>query len=319
MSHKRPAIRRAERDFKKAAAAIFAAMLLLGWIIQGMCGLEQTLLSRDFYVRQMEELSLYSGMRETLLQRFAEGGGALLSGSPIISAAAAEAISETWVRGQADYFIQELLLFVKGQRQRLYLAARLDEQERIFREALLQGLMEQAPQQLARLELSEAALREFVQQIEFPDQVILLNLDKDSLPESSRQALELLRFSRGLLSFVPFLLLFLLAALSFLWSGAAGSLKWAGAAALGSALTFRLLLAVAGGSFLLPAAEKVGRAEPVASLFSDGPAVVSRVAEAALGGMGRISLIYGSCGLVALGAGMAAAALEARRRPRPGS
>ncbi len=319
MSHKGRTFRRAERDLKRAAAAVFAAMLLLGWIIQGICGLEQTLLSRDFYVRQMEELSLYSEMRKTLLQQFEEGRGDLLRDSPIISEAAAEAISESWVRGQVDYFIRELLLFIKGQRQHLHLAARLDEQERIFREALLRGFLERAPQQLARLELPEAALREFVQQIEFPDQVVLLNLDRDGLPESSRQALELLRFSRGLLSFAPFLLLFLLAALGLLWSGPAGGLKLIGRAALGSALSFRVFLAAAGGRYLLPAAAKAGRTGLFASLFGDGPAVVSRVAEAALSGMGRVSLFYGAFGLVVLGAGIAAAALEARRRLRKGS
>ena len=218
---------------------------------------------------------------------------------------------------QVDYFIRELLLFIKGSGTLYHLAARLDRAGRIFR-ALFAG----EPSWSGRRSnwpgfgLPEAACGNFVQQIEFPDRVVLLNLDRDGLPESSRQALELLRFSRGLLSFVPFLLLFLLAALSFLWRGPAGGLKLTGAAALGSAFTFRLFLAAAGGRYLLPAAAKVGRTELLDSLFSDGPAVVSRVAEAALSGMGRVSLVYGACGLAALGAGMAAAALGARRRPR---
>lgn len=300
------------RASRIAVISILIALIVLGWVIQGTVGLERTLLNREHYRGVMEELNLYPTLQAYLLQRLAEGREDLLTEDSLFSDAVNAAVSEAWVRQQTEALIAETILFVKGQRQRLLLVVDLADRERVFREALLKGLLAQAPPQLDQLELPKAVLKEFVDLLDFPDQVTLVNLSKDELPDPSRRALNLLRLSRGLLQFLPYLLSALLALLALLWAGIPGGLTRAGGAFLGSALSYLLLLTALKPAFTALLARKFGGSEALEALFADWPAGLSSIVAVTVRELSAVSYAFGAIGFVFLAAGLAAHAAARR-------
>ncbi len=300
------------RGSRSFIISILIALVVLGWVIQGTVGLERTLFNKSFYTELMEDLSLYPQLQAYFMLQLSEGREEFFSDDSVIGKAVAEAVSEAWVRQQADLFISETLLFVKGQRQRLLLVVDLHERERVFRETLLNELLAQAPPQLAQLELPEAALREFVELLDFPDQVTLVNQTKEELPDHARRALNLLQLSRGLLRVLPYLLTLLLALLCVLWVGLPGGLIRSGGALLCSAVSYLLILTAARPLFTALLTARFDGSEALQALFIDGAAVLSSAAGASVRELSAVSYIYGGIGLALLAAGLAADAVRRR-------
>lgn len=298
-----------KRGYKSAIISMVIALVILGWVIQAMIGLERTLLDEDHYRGLIEDLNLYPALQGFLLKQLAEGREDLLSEDSLFNDAVQAAVSEAWVQQQTEAFIHETLLFAKGQRQRLLLVADLHDRERVFQEALLKGLLEQVPPQLEQLELPKAALNEFVNQLDFPDQVTVVNMSKDELPESAVRALNLLKLSRGLLLFLPFLLTALLILLLILWSGVAGGLMRAGGALIGSALSSLLLMTALRPSLAALLARKTEGVEALQALFADWPAASVAVT---VGELRTVSYLFGLFGIFLLAAGLAAYAAARR-------
>ena len=302
-----------QRGYKTAVISILITLLLLGWVIQGTIGLERTLLNREHYQDLIEDLNLYPALQTYLLKQLAEGREVLLSEDSLFTDAVRAAVSEDWVRQQTEAFITETLIFVKGQQQRLLLVADLHDRERVFREALLKGLLAEAPPQLDQLELPKAALKVFVDQLDFPDQITLVNLSKEELPDPSRRALNLLQLARGLLQFLPYLFSALLILLCICWVGTSGGLIRAGGALIGSALSYLALITALRPVFSKHLTQMFDESDMLQALFADKPAVIDSAVAATVAELSVISYVYGTIGFVLLAAGLTLYG-EARRK-----
>lgn len=289
-------------EFSALSGVIFAAFIILGWLIQGSIGLERTLLNERFYLELIEKFNIHNQVITYLENRFGEERDEILVDDSLFYQALNEAVNEDWIKRQAELLITETLLFAKGKRQRLLLAVDLHDREELFRAALLEGLLENAPTRLPQLKLTEELLREFTRQIDFPDRIVLVNLTFDELPAVYQRALHTLRLSRAVLNPLIVLLVITLTILGLVMIKAAGTIKITGAALICSALSFQLFMSAARLYMVEPLAQKISNMHLAAVLPGDASTLFKSALRVAAPELNQVSLgcLAAGLGLLAL-------------------
>jgi hypothetical protein len=297
----RPKYRKYEKFVLTAA---FVLMLLFSCLFQAGIALERTLLNPHFYFRILDDLEIHARLRGILLSGALKAEDDLLVPGSMIEHALGEAISEQWLREQGDMIAGEIISFLKEGPDQLSITVELASRKAVFQQALVGSL---SRTQLEKLGLTDSFAAEFLESLELPDRLTLLEIASvDELAAGDARALRLIGQGRTYLLVLPAIAIFLLAGLCFLWAGAAGGFKWAGGAVLGGGLAYYVLLQAAGKLLTVTPPESLAGYGALGSFLAENteffPALVLRL----LADQVAVALTYAGAGVVLIAAGLAA-------------
>ncbi len=219
--------------------AIFALVLLFGFVAQAVIVLESTLLDTEYY-RDVLEGADITGMREHLLQEAARDlNDHLLWDRSVVYRALLQALEEKWVIENAHYLMGELLFAFKGGMGDLHLELNPEAQEEIFKRELKREIQEYSPETLRRLDATDEDLEIFISEITlFPRKLTLVSMNAAGENDQINRALGRINAARLFLLMAPYISLLVLAGLATWLIGFIKMLKWLGFSIMASGACF---------------------------------------------------------------------------------
>ncbi|MEW5785701.1 MAG: hypothetical protein AB1767_11630 [Bacillota bacterium] len=297
------------------AVLLVAALIVTGWVALAGLSLQQTLLNTAFYRAVAQESALPVYLRERLLGALmqpGEGDEPLLAADmSVIGAALEKTISAAWLETEFDAAIEAAVAFIGGRQANLLLAVDLLERKAVFKTALQEELHRVAPPALARLELTEAQVEQFIDQLGLPDRLVLVDTAAADLDGTVAGALRSLRATLLYLRFVPWVFWAVLALLCLAGFGPAGGCKLLGGALIAAGLTFPAPLFAARGPALKLLSNLFGFGEALSR--AGAPDLFGTAYDCARETALRISLIYAGIGPALLLAALLVQAIKRRR------
>lgn len=300
---------RKEKKIKKTILVMAAILLgVTGWILMLNMSLSRTLLNPGFYMNLFDETEFYPRFHHFIFDTVVAGRRELAPEGAVVLRAIEEAFTAEWLRDQSYDVLEKTTRFFKGEEDRLLVSLNLQEQQMLFREKLMEGIREFSPPQLEKLGLTALMVEEFVEQVEFPVALTLIEISGEDIPEIPAV---ILLFQRKVFRYVPYLLSVLLIALIIVWAGMPRAPGWIGGALLGSGLSFIAVYLAVRALVITPLLERVlEKAAPV-ELFPDPELFLRSMND---GGVFIIPVVFVAIGLALLIVGF----ISARRELSPG-
>lgn len=279
--------------------AFFVVITLFGSVFLAGITLERTLLARDFYVELMDDLKMHTRLRKMLLKSALKAEEELLLPGSLIEHAVTETLCAEWIREKSMIIVDEIISFVRDGGDRLTVAVNLENRKAVFQEALIGSL---SSTEMEKLDLTESFVEEFIENLELPDRLTLLQVDAAALAAGDARVLQLIRQREMLLRIVPAAVIIFAAGFCFLWAGTAGGLIWCGGALAAGGAVYHLLLQAAAKAVNPPGIE--AGCAVLDRFFVENPDVLPALLERFLSDQAAVVVYYAGAGGVLLAAGL---------------
>lgn len=300
---------RKEKKIKKTILVMAAILLgVTGWILMLNMGLNRTLLNPGFYMNLFDETEFYPRFHHFIFDTVVAGRRELAPEGAVVLGAIEEAFTTEWLRDQSHDVLEKMARFFKGEEDRLLVSLNLQERQAVFQEKLMEGIREFSPPQLEKLGLTALMVEEFVEQVEFPVALTLIEISGDDIPEIPAA---IFLFQRKVFRYVPYLLSVLLIAMIIVWAGMPRACGWIGGSMLGSGLSFIAVYLAGRALVITPLLKRVLEKVAPVELFPDPELFLRSIND---GGVFIIPVVFVAIGLALLIVGF----ISARRELSPG-
>lgn len=260
------------KAFKIVLLVLISILLVLGlWGFMANMAVERTALSSAYYRNLMERVdlasSVHSELQEVLPELIKEGvkEGNEDEGDEVpeeleemltmISGAFLRAYDEEWLEENLLIVTEDFLGLIKGEQDSLSAVINLKDGKDSLRDELAIELEGMTEEQLKEMDLPSGDIEEItdkiVTEIDIPDELVLGEMFfEDGMDPEAEKVLASMQTARTLLLILPYVIFVLLLVFCCLLAGIAGGLKWYGAAALFSGVTFTFGLLLMRSIFL---------------------------------------------------------------------
>ncbi len=299
-----------------ALSLISLMLVFTGWIYMAGIAVERTVLSSAFYHDLMDNTDVSSNLHEMLQETMLEGlkmeqveqemqedlpdGKIPEEVMPegfieLIFGALGDAYHAEWLEEQMLVVIDDALALIKGKQDSLTAIINMREGKERFKEALAISI-EEFPMDDSTPKMTDSMVEEIVADMELPDEFVLADLlnNSEELDEKINKA----QLYRGYFQVVPYILFAVFLLLSIILAKLPGGLKWFGAVALFSGITFFIVLKGA-KSFLN---------SNISAILEDGPPIEPEVilsaTELIFTRITAIPLLFAAFGLALLAGGV---------------
>ena len=232
-----------------AVIIIFLVLISVGWLLQGGLSANRTIFDQGYYEQMLVETNLSTGihehLQETILEEMSEEMPDHMAA--VVTRVLLMVFTEEWFEEQTIMITDDFVRYITGEQQSIQAVIDLREEKEEL-SAKLEMALTVIPEQILRMlgfdpEELYLLAEALIDQMPLPDRLPVEQLLMEQ--EAGRDLLNLLSLARlfyivyGYLTAAAFILGLLL--LYFL-AGPFGAMKWFGAAALLSGISFFLVL-----------------------------------------------------------------------------
>ncbi len=246
-----------------AAIIIFLVLISVGWAYQGGLSANRTIFNQDYYEQMLVETnlstSIHEHLQETILEEMSEEMPDHMAA--VVTRVLLMVFTEEWFAEQTIMITDDFVRYVTGEQQSIQAVIDLREEKEELSNRLEMALTV-IPEQILRMlgfDPEELYLLAdvLIEQMPLPDRLPLEQLLMEQ--EAGRDLLNLLSLARQFCSVYRYITaaVFILGLIVlFFLTGLSSALKWFGAAALLSGVSF--YLALQGWDIILPVMLELG-------------------------------------------------------------
>lgn len=230
-------------------ATLVVIATLISLFVQGIIGIEATILNPNFYSNIMEKHNLYDLPQNYVLISIKNQSNDLLSEpvSKALTPTISNAFSSDWAMYQSDKIISATINYIKGNQEELELQIPIKDRKVILHGEITNFLEKQYTQEDLlnfKIESTEEVATTIVENTNIPDSVNMLEALNFS-QKGFNKIVEELRYYYSFVDLIPYLIFILICGL-IIYLGRSKGLIWLGYGVLFSSFIVLILVSVFG-------------------------------------------------------------------------